>query len=834
MLVNLGWLLVIRISSSDDTERNRGEYKMRHRTLCAFFLFVFIMGIVWWLMVWINPVERQDFGFEGKGTKRCPYQIGSVEDLILFRDLINSGETSFQGVYLHQTTDLDLKGIGEWTPIGDFQPGLLRNYFRGHYDGAGHIIENITVSNVEYGGLFSILGGEVRNLGIESGYINGSCVGSIASHGTADAAIINCYNKAEIYGIYRAGGIADNLGGGKIEYCWNLGEVSADSGVNYGISSYSAVIANCYCKDIAPAPVPECVVEDTILFTLDELRKVCGKQEIYENIESDLVPINVGDQTVSFVPKEGCSKFTTGLKTYCLLFVMVVFSVGLWIRTYTFTKENKFAENSEIQKKPSDFCIEKSVVKKGFCNVGLFLLIFLLGTTLLNETLMQKKDEYTGPFLIKSYYKQPQETIDVLLMGNSGVGVNLSCEELWKDYGLSSYALWGYAAPFWNSYYYLKEAVKVNKPKILVLEVATVASTYEYQDEVPQYSNTIGIRNLINRIQAVQVSAPQDRWGDLVFGFPVYHTRFSELTRDDFSYYFWNTDLENEKGEATLQYLSSHLSLDDVSKITEVRHINQKQEKYLRKMIEYCQEENIQVILVKTPLPNRVPNQPYYNAVSEIANEYEIPFINFNLLDKECGLEEDDFYADNHHLNKNGARKVSSYLGKYIMSNYTILDHRGDENYRSWDIFASNKQNEYLRLITEADDYFTELARDGKTAIIMKRGNLMNSEEYDTFLLKTATTGFDLSFLEEEGDVCYLVNPSSRQKYDCTQNCSLSIGNMNVSIDFVHSGAVSIGGNEVYSLPRSGVVCMVYDSISKEIVDTTVFSEDMQYIAVHQ
>ena len=75
----------------------------------------------------------------------------------------------------------------------------------------------------------------------ESGKISGECVGSIASHSFGNnAMIINCYNKADIYGV-RSGGIADNFTGGKIICCINFGNVQCiEGGIQGGITSYTA------------------------------------------------------------------------------------------------------------------------------------------------------------------------------------------------------------------------------------------------------------------------------------------------------------------------------------------------------------------------------------------------------------------------------------------------------------------------------------------------------------------------------------------------------------------------------------------------------------------
>ncbi|MCD7842427.1 MAG: hypothetical protein LUG56_08175, partial [Lachnospiraceae bacterium] len=187
--------------------------------------------------------EEQEFSFSGEGTKDSPYLIQSVEDLCEFRDLVNEGE-EFQACYFYQTENLDLSGI-DWIPIGIYESG---HYFYGVYDGGGHYLENLYSINqyenldedeASYPGLFGQLAGIVLNLGIESGRIEGTHCGSIASHAVSGTSpyIINCYNKADVKGV-RAGGIADNFSSGTIINCWYSADTDSSSTEVSGPASY--------------------------------------------------------------------------------------------------------------------------------------------------------------------------------------------------------------------------------------------------------------------------------------------------------------------------------------------------------------------------------------------------------------------------------------------------------------------------------------------------------------------------------------------------------------------------------------------------------------------
>lgn len=170
-----------------------------------------------------------DIVWQGSGSKDDPFIISSLSDLISLRDCVNNGN-SFNGYYFQQICDIDLGSENVWIPIGEFGSAC---YFYGTYDGGSNTISNLNFKSCEYitsnnGGLFGVLDGQILNLGIESGCVEGDYVGSFASHSTGNnAAIINCYNKATVIGRGRAGGICDNFSGGSIVNCINYGDVYA-------------------------------------------------------------------------------------------------------------------------------------------------------------------------------------------------------------------------------------------------------------------------------------------------------------------------------------------------------------------------------------------------------------------------------------------------------------------------------------------------------------------------------------------------------------------------------------------------------------------------------
>ncbi|WP_288616303.1 hypothetical protein [uncultured Victivallis sp.] len=109
--------------------------------------------------------------------KNGAYEIGTVEQLKLFRDAVNEGN-SFAKATVKLTADIDLENE-EWTPIG-----TQANAFAGIFDGGGHTVSNLYInqpSRSDVGFFGYSRDGEIRNLTIENADVTGYLdVGAVA------------------------------------------------------------------------------------------------------------------------------------------------------------------------------------------------------------------------------------------------------------------------------------------------------------------------------------------------------------------------------------------------------------------------------------------------------------------------------------------------------------------------------------------------------------------------------------------------------------------------------------------------------------------------------
>lgn len=216
------------ISTSRDKEKKYESNRLKKFSKPIIAIAVTACVLTTVLYYSLNYLNLNRKYINGSGTSTDPYRIENIDDLKYFRDLVNKGNR-FNNCYFLQTDNIDLLNE-EWVPIGLINPHYE---FSGIYDGDCHYIENLKISedypySPAHVGFFGMLSGTVLDLGIESGSIKGETVGGIARFGSAGSLILNCYNKADLTGTIRAGGICDNMkAGGSVVNCVNIGYLDA-------------------------------------------------------------------------------------------------------------------------------------------------------------------------------------------------------------------------------------------------------------------------------------------------------------------------------------------------------------------------------------------------------------------------------------------------------------------------------------------------------------------------------------------------------------------------------------------------------------------------------
>lgn len=298
------------------------------------------------------------------------------------------------------------------------------------------------------------------------------------------------------------------------------------------------------------------------------------------------------------------------------------------------------------------------------------------------------KSDY-GICSMANLYRQEGNSIDVLAVGTSLVYAGINTNVLWSEYGIAAYDLCSAEQPYWVSYYVIKEALKTQHPKVILLDAKASIYTRDYSKRGRTILSTYGILGLDNRIGAIMACLEDPAEAlEYILGLPQVHTNYLTVIADDLILPPDNGGRgENWKGYIEMDAVEHHQRPSLVWTSTK-RNLTGKAEEYLRKIFELCQSEGIELMLVGMPNPDYANDHMYYNALWALAEEYGISGINYNDPDLRFGLRYSSDFADWQHLNVKGSQTFSRKLAEDLLERYDLQDHRGEEGYESYDLAA--------------------------------------------------------------------------------------------------------------------------------------------------
>ena len=309
---------------------------------------------------------------------------------------------------------------------------------------------------------------------------------------------------------------------------------------------------------------------------------------------------------------------------------------------------------------------------KGFLKVLLFLLI-LLGIFIYLSYVFAPKD--TGissgihDYRANGILAEKDNTIDVLIAGDSEAYTFVIPTEIYAKYGITSYVIGTPNQPLYYTNYFINRTLKKQDIKLLVLESSVFFSEQQKKKEL---------------------------FFNLKIGLPIfnYHSRWKEIGINDFFEKISYNTRELEKGS----YLENDIvaGLDrEIIKTEDVAYISDANLKSIDKIINLAKNKKIDVLLVSSPTTVHW-NYSKHNAVSNLAKKYNLDYIDMNLI-PEIGIDwSHDSMDGGSHLNFYGASKVSNYLGKYLNSLGYLDDRRDNPDYLTWDEDLK-KYNEFVK-----------------------------------------------------------------------------------------------------------------------------------------
>ena len=337
-------------------------------------------------------------------------------------------------------------------------------------------------------------------------------------------------------------------------------------------------------------------------------------------------------------------------------------------------------------------------MKKNIIGSIAFILIFILLFLGISGVMSRKSlvGAWNHTSKIAGFYNEPEDEFDIMFLGSSNSYCSFHPLVIYEESGIKSYVFASQQQPVWATYTYMKECLKTQSPKLIVIDVLMFARFEEYYDDGVNYSFMDDIPLSKNKIELAWASESTNSGRfRLLCNFIKYHSRWNELTEDDFTFVRSEAD-DYLRGYVLLEGIFNEAKAPDYT-TEEITPIGEKQEKYLHKIIDLAKDADIPLLLVKAPSNVLAEDQRLFNAVEKIAEERGVGFMEFNSKYGEIGLDlATDFY-DKSHLNYRGAEKFSRYFAEQMKLKYPDLFTESAPD-AEWDADLE-KYHEYIKEI---------------------------------------------------------------------------------------------------------------------------------------
>ncbi len=319
------------------------------------------------------------------------------------------------------------------------------------------------------------------------------------------------------------------------------------------------------------------------------------------------------------------------------------------------------------------------IAKSGF-KVILFITVFILIFTYLSELFCRKTiyGAWNCTYKTSGFYNEPENEFDIMYFGSSNTYCSINPLVFYDETKIKSYVFATQRQPVWATYTYIKEALKTQDLKLVVMDILMFSEDTEYYDDGVNYSFMDDIPLSRNKIELAAVSAPPRERTGLLINFMKYHSRWNELTKEDYEF-----DRSEVRDYLKGYVLMEELFTDGKAPVTDenaVLPLGEKEKLYFNKIVELLHREGIPLLLIKAPSNVTADVQKRFNAVKQLATENNIEFIDYNKQYEQIGLILTEDFCDKSHLNYKGAEKFTKYFAADIQSRYALPPSDDDNN----------------------------------------------------------------------------------------------------------------------------------------------------------
>lgn len=298
------------------------------------------------------------------------------------------------------------------------------------------------------------------------------------------------------------------------------------------------------------------------------------------------------------------------------------------------------------------------------------------------------------------FFTLPQNTVDCLFIGTSHIYCSFIPKQIYEETGITSACLATSAQSYQNTYWLLREALKKQHPKAVVMDIHSVTTQADEQVRNFRLHYTSGITIMpdlsLQKMKAYyDIKSKNTDWVENMsifdaYGFLEYkgdHKRNNHSLKELCNLLFTPVKEFTTLGfyPTTTVFPIEELT-PDISTDRYIDFYSTIEYEYLSKICDLLEENGITLIMTRMPYTrDNFDDCHLYEQAYDWMMQKNIRYVDFFPILEEIGIDKSRDFRDEDHLNINGAKKATLYFEEYLLEHFQWIDHRGDGKYKLWE-----------------------------------------------------------------------------------------------------------------------------------------------------
>ena len=335
----------------------------------------------------------------------------------------------------------------------------------------------------------------------------------------------------------------------------------------------------------------------------------------------------------------------------------------------------------------------------------------------------------------EGFYGLKENTVDVLTLGSSYSFCSIDPQYLYDQKHIRGFDLGSGNQSVMLSYFWLKEALRSQSPKAVLLE----ADLCWKRVDTPYNMKEADVRRSIDymhvspvKFEAIKAYSEMDdtmTLSSLLFPIIRYHDRWKEFDEDDF---VWSepsrrSELKGFYAQATLNKKEGYVPYSKEDR-TETVEMDPVSVEYLEKILSICRDNDIHLILYRSPAFYQDPLNESA-ALEEWAAANNVSFYDFNeeSLYNTIDYNYDQDAGDYRHCNIYGARKITDFMGN-LLTQLGVSPVEDEQWEDSRERYQQEIKDITLSHITDTDQFIEAIGDEDYTVFVSSKGGI--DEQY--------------------------------------------------------------------------------------------------------